>query len=66
MRIVREVYCFLSNNYDVGDEIFLFGFSRGVYIARAIAGLISKLGLLGKKSMEKFSVIYERYQLRRD
>jgi uncharacterized protein (DUF2235 family) len=61
---VREVYCFLSNNYEEGDQIFLFGFSRGAYIARAVAGLIGTLGLLGKKSMEQFPEIYKHYKLR--
>jgi uncharacterized protein (DUF2235 family) len=37
---IRDVYAFLVNNYVPGDEIFLFGFSRGAFTARSIAGLI--------------------------
>jgi uncharacterized protein (DUF2235 family) len=39
-------YRFLVRNYQPGDRIFLFGFSRGAYTARAIAGAIHFLGLL--------------------
>lgn len=62
---VREVYCFLANNYEDGDEIFFFGFSRCAYIVRAVSGLIGNLGLLGKGGIESFPEIYEQFQLRR-
>jgi uncharacterized protein (DUF2235 family) len=44
-RIVRG-YTFISRNYAPGDKIFISGFSRGAYTARALAGLIAKRGLL--------------------
>jgi uncharacterized protein (DUF2235 family) len=44
-RIVRG-YTFVSRNYVAGDRIFLIGFSRGAYTARALAGLIAGQGLL--------------------
>jgi uncharacterized protein (DUF2235 family) len=44
-RIVRG-YTFVSRNYAAGDRIYLVGFSRGAYTARALAGLISAKGLL--------------------
>ena len=44
-RIVRG-YTFVSRNYQPGDSVFLIGFSRGAYTARALAGLISAKGLL--------------------
>ncbi|HEX2732182.1 MAG TPA: DUF2235 domain-containing protein [Polyangiaceae bacterium] len=46
-RIVRG-YTFISRNYDVGDSIQLLGFSRGAYTARALAGMISNVGLLDR------------------
>ena len=46
-------YAFLSENYDVGDEIWLFGFSRGAYTARRIVGLMRKCGLLPKTLNEQ-------------
>lgn len=44
-RIVRG-YTFISRNYSPGDKIFITGFSRGAYTARALAGFISAKGLL--------------------
>jgi uncharacterized protein (DUF2235 family) len=44
-RIVRG-YTYISRNYADGDNIYLVGFSRGAYTARALGGLISDLGLL--------------------
>ena len=35
-----------GTNYDAGDEIFLFGFSRGAYTARSLAGMLHKCGLV--------------------
>ena len=44
-RIVRG-YTFISRNYEKNDKIFIAGFSRGAYTARALAGLIAAEGLL--------------------
>ncbi|KAG6330688.1 hypothetical protein ID866_8400, partial [Astraeus odoratus] len=38
---VMDGYMFLMQNYEVGDKICLFGFSRGAYTARALAGIQS-------------------------
>lgn len=43
---VREGYKFLSDTYEPGDEIFVFGFSRGAYTARSLVGMIRNCGLL--------------------
>lgn len=43
---IREGYRFLADNHRPGDEIFLFGFSRGAFTARSLAGMITKCGLL--------------------
>src|SRR3954471_634696 len=43
---VLQSYLFLVHNYRPGDQIFLFGFSRGAYTVRVLAGLIHKVGLL--------------------
>lgn len=42
---VIDGYRFLGNNYHPGDEIYLFGFSRGAYTARSLAGLINLAGV---------------------
>ncbi len=43
---IRAGFMFLSQNYVPGDEIFLFGFSRGAFTARSLAGFIGRCGLL--------------------
>lgn len=43
---VLGAYEFLVHNYHEGDQIYLFGFSRGAYTVRVLAGLIHKVGLI--------------------
>ncbi|SDF97348.1 DUF2235 domain-containing protein [Alloyangia pacifica] len=43
---IREPYDFLVEHWEDGDRIFLFGFSRGAYTVRALAGMIYLVGLL--------------------
>ena len=43
---VLAAYAFLVHNYQAGDQIYLFGFSRGAYTVRVLAGLIHKIGLI--------------------
>lgn len=42
---VREAYSFLLQQYRAGDEIYLFGFSRGAYAARILASMLYHAGL---------------------
>lgn len=41
-------YVFLMENYEAGDQIYMFGFSRGAFIARALAGMVERVGLLNR------------------
>ncbi|RGB25756.1 hypothetical protein C1646_771312 [Rhizophagus diaphanus] len=43
---IKEGYKFIVNHYNPGDDIWLFGFSRGAYIVRCIAGMIKNCGIL--------------------
>ncbi len=43
---IRDAYVFLSDHFAPGDRLFLFGFSRGAYTARALAGLLKMYGLI--------------------
>ncbi len=43
---ILDAYRFLASVYEEGDRVFLFGFSRGAYTVRALAGFISMVGLL--------------------
>ena len=45
---IVEGYKVLVDNYESGDQIYLFGFSRGAYTARSLAGLIRNVGILHK------------------
>lgn len=61
-RNVRDAYAFVAHNYCEGDEVFLFGFSRGAYTARSVAGLIGYAGLLHKRDMDDFALLWEGYR----
>ena len=63
-RNMRDAYAFICNNYLEGDEIFLFGFSRGAYTARCIGGLIGFAGLLGKRDLDRFLELWKAYKER--
>ena len=41
---VADAYVYLMNHYCPGDQIYLFGFSRGAYTARAVASLLTCTG----------------------
>jgi uncharacterized protein (DUF2235 family) len=43
---IEEAYTWLSRNYQLGDQIYVFGFSRGAYTARALTGMLRTVGLL--------------------
>lgn len=45
---IGSAYKFLMETFELGDKLFLFGFSRGAYIARALAGMVGKLGIMEK------------------
>lgn len=45
-RNVLDAYRFLTDAYEPGDELFFFGFSRGAYTARSLAGLVRNCGVL--------------------
>lgn len=47
---VRRAYKFLSWWYEPGDQIFIFGFSRGAYTARSLVGMLASAGLLRRPS----------------
>ncbi|MEM8577156.1 MAG: DUF2235 domain-containing protein [Pseudomonadota bacterium] len=45
-RQIRRAYGYLASRYRPGDRIFLFGYSRGAYAVRSLAGVIDRVGLL--------------------
>ncbi|MDA0350516.1 MAG: DUF2235 domain-containing protein [Verrucomicrobia bacterium] len=59
---IMSAYTFLALNYEPGDEVFLFGFSRGAYTARSLAGLIHCSGLVSRSRMRKIPEAFELYR----
>ncbi|KAG1769175.1 hypothetical protein EDD22DRAFT_1048164 [Suillus occidentalis] len=59
---VQEAYAFIAQNYRPGDEIFLFGFSRGAYTVRMVAMFIGAIGVLDRTDMDHFASIFVAYQ----
>ena len=58
---IQEAYRFLCLNYEKGDEIYLFGFSRGAYTVRSLAGLLHFAGILSRKKLHGIPEAYDRY-----
>ncbi|AMD20608.1 HDL136Cp [Eremothecium sinecaudum] len=48
---IISAYLFLMEYYEVGDKIFMFGFSRGAFTARVLTGMLERVGLL-KRGLE--------------
>ncbi|KAJ0168050.1 Uncharacterized protein CTA2_10608 [Colletotrichum tanaceti] len=59
---VCQAYEFISDNYETGDELFLFGFSRGAFTVRSVAGLICDIGVLSAVNMSRFAEMYSAYR----
>ncbi|PBK63035.1 hypothetical protein ARMSODRAFT_1088822 [Armillaria solidipes] len=58
---VMDGYEFLMQNYHSGDRICIFGFSRGAYTARSLAGMIHKVGLLPPDNWQQVPFAYKMY-----
>ncbi len=65
-RQIRRAYGVIASRYRPGDKIFLFGYSRGAYAVRSLAGVIDRVGLL-KASSASERYVREAYRhYRRD
>ena len=68
-RNLRDLYTDLARVYEAGDAIFLFGFSRGAYTVRGLAGLIATCGIVRGSSCSEpdlrraVSAAYKVYRL---
>ncbi|MDF1708098.1 MAG: DUF2235 domain-containing protein [Paracoccaceae bacterium] len=61
---IVEAYRNLVFCYEPGDQIFIFGFSRGAYTARSLAGLIRKAGILPRDKVHLVGQAMELYRKR--
>lgn len=59
---IMSGYKFLMENHHLGDRICIFGFSRGAYTARALAGMLHCVGLLSKGNDEQVTFAYRIYK----
>ncbi|KIO32128.1 hypothetical protein M407DRAFT_18938 [Tulasnella calospora MUT 4182] len=59
---IVEAYRFLMENYREGDKICLFGFSRGAYTARCLAGMLHSVGLLPSGNDVQIRFAYALYK----
>ncbi|KAE9388132.1 hypothetical protein BT96DRAFT_443601 [Gymnopus androsaceus JB14] len=59
--VISIAYEWLAQNYNDGDKICIFGFSRGAYTARVLAGMINGLGLLPKEKSDQGEKVYDQY-----
>src|SRR5919202_4486031 len=55
---VKRGLAFLALNYEEGDEIYLFGFSRGAYTARALAGVIGAAGIPKQADFNQLETVW--------
>lgn len=59
---IERAYQFLVLNFEPGDEIYVFGFSRGAYTARSLCGLIRKCGILKRNCFNQIPEAMRRYR----
>ncbi|MWD27260.1 DUF2235 domain-containing protein [Aquicoccus sp. SCR17] len=67
-RQIRRAYGFLASRYRPGDRIFLFGYSRGAYAVRSMAGVIDRVGLLKAEHATSRNIrqVYRLYEFGAD
>jgi hypothetical protein len=63
-RNVRHCYRFLVENYEPGDELYFFGFSRGAFTARSTVGLVRNSGILRAAHVDRIKDAYSLYRSR--
>jgi uncharacterized protein (DUF2235 family) len=63
-RRVVQIYRRLCEVYDVGDEIYVFGFSRGAYTARSLCGLMRTAGIVGREHLAQVDEAMRVYRRR--
>jgi hypothetical protein len=61
-----SAYHFIATNYSTGDEIFLFGYSRGAYTARALGWFLTKLGVLKPEDLDLFPGLFKCFKAEDD
>ncbi|WP_372797956.1 DUF2235 domain-containing protein, partial [Pontiella sp.] len=60
--LIYEAYRFICINYEKDDELLLYGFSRGAYTVRSLAGMINKIGLVQRDNLKYVPQALEAYR----
>lgn len=63
-RNVKQTYRFVVENYERGDELYFFGFSRGAYTARSTVGMVRNCGVLKREHAYRLEEAYALYRAR--
>ena len=63
---LSDAYRFLIFNYTPGDEIYIFGFSRGAYTARSFAGLLANSSIPNRRHADQVDKAIEHYRAHTD
>ncbi len=63
---ILDAYRFLIANYESGDQLYLFGFSRGAFTARSLAGMIRNCGILRRDAIAQYRAAVSLYRSRMD
>ena len=61
-RNVKETYRFIVDNFEPGDDLFFFGFSRGAFTARSAAGFVRNAGVLRSECVARLDEAYALYR----
>ena len=59
---IMDNYRYIVQNYKPGDEIYLFGFSRGAYTVRCLSGLINNCGILKRENARFIQQAFDLYK----
>ena len=57
---IADLYINICSNYQTGDKIYIFGFSRGAVVARALSGLLSR-GILKDTDINLFNYVWNDF-----
>ena len=61
-RNIEDAYLYLMDQYEEGDRVYIFGFSRGAFTARALAEMLCKVGLLHRARWNLVSYASHMYR----
>ncbi|MBK1828711.1 DUF2235 domain-containing protein [Haloferula rosea] len=61
---IMDCYRFIVHNFEPGDQLFFFGFSRGAYTVRSLGGFIRNCGIFKREHADRIPSAYDHYRRR--